>query len=93
MFLCHKCSAVWTGNEVPTRRDLCEKCHFPLRVCLNCKFYDSARSKQCRLDEAELVQDKEKANFCEYFKFRDGKGEAVDQSSMVKDKWASLFKG
>jgi hypothetical protein len=44
------------------------------------------------LDEVEMVQDKEKANFCDFFKFREGAGSVTDQKAVVKDQWASLFK-
>jgi hypothetical protein len=33
-----------------------------------CVFFDAAVPKQCREDDAEEVQEKERANFCEWFK-------------------------
>jgi hypothetical protein len=33
-----------------------------------CRFFDPAVPKQCREDDAEEVADKDKVNFCEWFK-------------------------
>ena len=33
-----------------------------------CRFFDPAVPKQCREDDAEEVSDKDKVNFCEWFK-------------------------
>ncbi len=94
VYLCHKCHSEWTSVDPPTRKDLCYLCHSPIHACLNCKFYDTARSKQCVLDEAELVTEKDKANFCEYFKFRSSDLSHVTAmtSDMTKQKWSSLFR-
>lgn len=40
-----------------------------MRVCLNCVHYDRSVAYQCRERRAEPVDDKAKANFCEYFEF------------------------
>jgi len=41
-------------------------------------FYDRAVSKQCRETVAELVREKEKANFCEYFVYAENRIAAAD---------------
>ena len=69
MKTCHAC-----GQEIATgikigRRDVCPGCLSDLHCCLNCAFYDVSVSKQCREPAAELVKDKIKANFCDYFVF------------------------
>jgi len=51
------------------RRDECPFCHVDLYCCLNCRFYDPAAPKQCREPAAELVKDKNRANYCDYFSF------------------------
>ncbi len=33
-----------------------------------CRFFDPSVPKQCREDDAEEVPDKDKVNFCEWFK-------------------------
>ena len=37
-------------------------------VCRMCRFFDRAAPKQCREDDAEEVTEKERVNFCEWFK-------------------------
>jgi len=41
-------------------------------------FYDRAVSKQCRETVTELVREKEKANFCDYFVFAGNRIAAAD---------------
>jgi hypothetical protein len=66
---CHACNkALDLGREIG-RRDECPFCHADLHCCLNCRFYDRSAPKQCREPQAELVRDKEKANFCGFFVF------------------------
>jgi hypothetical protein len=48
-------------------RDECPRCASALHCCRNCKFYDRTYHHQCREPMADLVVDKERANFCEYF--------------------------
>src|SRR6202035_5458617 len=55
-------------------RELCPQCDRPLHACLNCGFYDPAYNNQCRETQAERVVDKDRANFCEYFRPRTALG-------------------
>lgn len=40
-----------------------------MRVCLNCAHYDPKVAYQCRERRADPVDQKDIANFCEYFEF------------------------
>ena len=55
-------------HEAPAFRAVCEKCSQDLHTCKNCSFYDENAYNECRESSAERVIDKEKNNFCEYFK-------------------------
>jgi hypothetical protein len=71
MKLCHACKkSLAVGREVG-RRDECPHCSADLHCCLNCRFYDRSAPKQCREPQAELVREKDKANFCGFFVFAD----------------------
>ena len=37
---------------------------------MNCDFYDAGAYNQCREPQAERVLEKEKGNFCDYFRLR-----------------------
>ena len=65
---CYKCSSLQLFNDNLSRSSTCEICCSDLKVCLNCSFFDRNLSNQCHESQAELVQDKEKSNFCDWFK-------------------------
>jgi hypothetical protein len=69
MKICHACRKELTLGREIGRRDECPYCHADLRCCLNCRFFDRAAPKQCREPIAELVREKDKANYCDLFLF------------------------
>jgi len=71
---CFHCAREITVTERVGFRDECPQCDRPLHVCLNCGFYDPAYNNQCRETQAERVVDKNRANFCEYFRPRTAAG-------------------
>lgn len=68
---CHACNKEIAGSLKVGRKDACPSCGADLRCCLNCLFHDPAVSKQCRETAADLVKEKRKANFCDYFVFKE----------------------
>jgi hypothetical protein len=63
---CWKCGAEYVLAGSPGRSEACI-CGADLKVCLNCVSYDARAAYQCRDRRAELVADKDVANYCEYF--------------------------
>ena len=65
---CWKC-----GQEIPAlpmplgRREECPTCGTDLHVCRQCEMYDTGVANACREPVADVVKDKERANFCGYF--------------------------
>ena len=75
---CWKCNAPLEDILLPfSRLAECRACHAPLHVCRMCEFFDPRRANQCREPVAERVMDKERANFCGYFRPRAGIHAAV----------------
>jgi hypothetical protein len=77
------------------RGDACPKCHSDARVCLNCNFFDQFAPNQCREPQAEVVRDREKANFCEFFTPSAKRGAAGQQRSKAdeaRSAFDNLFK-
>lgn len=71
--MCWKCGASLADLTLPLRRlEECRKCGAELHVCKMCEWYSIAVAKHCREPIAEEVKDKERANFCDYFKPRPG---------------------
>ena len=65
--ICWKCKKEITVNSI-NRTTECPLCTADLHVCKGCKFYSTGSHNDCRESSAEYVSDKEKANFCDYFK-------------------------
>ena len=66
---CFRCGASLAALSLPlSRRDQCPECSADLHVCRMCLYFDRAVPRQCREDGAEDVQDKERLNFCDWFK-------------------------
>lgn len=66
---CWRCGASLAELTPPIeRRDECPACRAQLYVCRFCEFYEPKVARQCREPVADEVKDKERANFCGYFK-------------------------
>lgn len=76
------------------RKDVCSSCGADLRSCMNCAFHDPAASKQCREPIAEIVKDKAKANFCDFFAFAETShpSGAVSEAERARKSLDDLFK-
>ena len=94
--ICWKCRKE-INIEKPVRGDECPLCHADLHVCKACEFYESGAHNDCRETSAEFVSDKERANFCDYFrpnsKIAAGGGEASGKSKAdaARDAFNALF--
>jgi hypothetical protein len=62
------------------RGDTCQSCGRDTRVCKGCEFYDPSLNNECKENQADRVVDKEKANFCDYFKPASRAGQNPDVS-------------
>ncbi len=92
---CYHCgSALSRGDEAQwSRRDTCSHCHQDVRICKNCSYYDESTYNECTESQAERVLDKEKANFCDWFRpsiVKAGKSKETGDDS--RQSAESLFK-
>ena len=91
---CYRCGASLADLSLPfSRLEECPDCENYLHVCRMCVYFDPAVPKQCREDDAEEVQEKERANFCEWFKPNKSAFEPSYSASesRARDELASLF--
>ncbi len=92
MLICYQCKKEYKVDQGVGRLETCSSCHADLHVCYNCEFYDPKAYNECHESQADRVLDKDKANFCDYFK----PGTASNLSSQNKDEklkaLESLFK-
>ena len=50
------------------RGETCEKCDSDVRCCYNCSHFDQSSYNSCAEPQADRVVDKDRSNFCDYFK-------------------------
>lgn len=74
MLICFQCSNKIQINGLPGRRDECDTCRADLHACRNCKHYDPKSYNECREPQAERVQEKHRANFCDFFEIGSREG-------------------
>ena len=66
---CFRCGESLAPLTLPiSRQDVCPACSNYLHICRMCVNFDPLVPKQCREDDAEEVMDKEKANFCDWYR-------------------------
>ena len=78
-----------------SRLSVCLKCGAELYVCELCRFHDPKLRQGCREDRAEHVQEKERANFCEFFEPKPGAYLAKDggPTEKARAELGALFGG
>lgn len=94
--VCWKCGASLAELSLPLRRlEECRQCAAELHVCRLCEWYSTAVAKHCRETIAEEVKDKERANFCDYFKPKQDAYSAVrlDAAAQAKADLEAMFGG
>ena len=74
------------------RADTCSKCGKDTRVCKNCEFFDPAVNNQCHETQADRVVEKERSNFCDYFKPSTRGGSGAASRDSLKSAAEALFK-
>ncbi len=74
------------------RGDRCAQCGRDTRVCKGCEFYEKGIHNDCREPQAERVVDKEKSNFCDYFKPARSTGNGAPSRDALKAAAEALFK-
>ena len=79
---CSRCGRSLDVSK-PSRRDTCPGCGADLHACVQCAFYAPGLYNDCREPRAERVVDKERANFCDWFRPSD-RGPASQDADDVK---------
>ena len=60
------------------RREECPQCASSLHVCHMCQFFKPAGGGTCNEPMADDLRDREKANFCDYFRPKSGLSASAD---------------
>jgi predicted RNA-binding Zn-ribbon protein involved in translation (DUF1610 family) len=81
MKACAFCGKKIETDKYFSRKSTCPDCGGDLHICLNCRFYSETSHNKCLEPKAEFQRSRDKANFCDYFIFRE-----ATSSSSVKEK-------
>lgn len=95
MKACHFCGRELPEGERVYRSTTCAACGRDLKICRNCRFYSAGAHGDCLETISDPVADKERANFCEFFQFRDSKpgpgAPGREKPAKAKDDFRRLF--
>ncbi len=84
-----------SADERIGRSEVCLKCGRDLRCCLNCFFFDANAANFCREPQADRVGEKDRGNFCDYFRPNTGTSSAqnaIDPVTEAKKKLEAMFR-
>lgn len=88
---CFSCGTQLEFSSSIGRRDECPSCRADVHVCRNCRFYDPKSYNECVEPQAEVVKEKDRANFCEFFEPGQGEGGKTSRDALLQAA-ESLFK-
>jgi hypothetical protein len=90
---CARCGAALPAGPCG-RRDTCASCGADLHACIQCDFYAPGAYNDCREPQADRVVDKERSNFCDYFRPATGAGPkgATSARDEARARLDALFK-
>lgn len=90
--VCWSCGAGLTALDFG-RGDTCPRCGRDTKVCRGCEHYDTGHHNECREPQAERVVDKERSNFCDYFRPKvSGPANATPSRDALKAAAEALFR-
>jgi hypothetical protein len=88
---CFSCGHEMEFKVGISRSDECPQCREDVRACKNCRFYDATAYNECREPQAEVVKEKDRANFCDFFEPSSGAGGNTSRDKLLNAAEA-LFK-
>lgn len=71
MRVCALCGRKVEIDKYFSRKSTCPECRGDLHICLNCRFYSETSHNKCIEPKAEFQRLRDRANFCDYFTFRE----------------------
>lgn len=94
MSACSFCGGALEPGMRIVRDTECPHCRRDLHACVQCRHYDPAAHNKCRETQAEWVTDRERRNFCDYFRLNPvGRGgSAKGRADTARRKLDDLFK-
>ncbi len=94
MASCHHCGSQFPEGMAVFRTSECPSYAYYIRVCRNCTHFAPGSHWDCRETVSDQVTDKERANFCDWFKLSTVSGDRSDAQKKVEQArrgFSSLF--
>ncbi len=93
MRACAFCGHVLDDSMEIFRSSTCPGCGRDLKVCLNCRFYRPGSHWDCLETIQEPVAEKDRSNYCEFFRFKSSAPAEVESRARdtAKDAFNKLF--
>lgn len=85
VYMCWYCKTDEEIQDNVSRSAECPVCHRDLHSCKNCVFYSPGSHNDCRETNSEFISDKEKSNFCDYFKLNKNFSNQQKQDQKAQD--------
>jgi hypothetical protein len=93
MKVCSLCGKEIQTDKYFSRKSSCSKCGGDMHICLNCRFYSESSHNKCIEKKAEFQRSRDKANFCDYFVFRETTSESAGSAKDdAKKRFEDLFR-
>jgi hypothetical protein len=90
---CSGCRKEVLVDKYFSRKSSCPSCGADLHCCVNCKFYSPSSHNKCLEPKAEFQRSRERANFCDYFVFREETGGSPSSGQDdARKKFEDLFR-
>lgn len=89
---CFHCQKVNESQSKIGFRDECMHCRTDLHVCKNCEFHDVKAYNECREPSADVVREKDRANYCDFFNPKASAAGVNDEKAKLKAAAEALFK-
>ena len=90
--VCFSCKKKLLFVEAIGRTSECQHCGNDVRVCKNCQFYSANAYNECTEPQSERILEKERSNYCDFFKARSLSAAAVDKSTDLRAAAEALFR-
>jgi predicted RNA-binding Zn-ribbon protein involved in translation (DUF1610 family) len=95
MKTCALCNREVEIDRSLARKSTCPHCGEDLHICLNCGFHSPTSHNKCLEPGAEYQRSRDKANFCDYFRFREAGASSAsgggDPAGEARKKLDKLF--
>lgn len=89
---CFSCGKETEFTDRIGRTQECIFCRADLHVCKNCQFYDPKVYNECRESSADVVREKDRSNYCDYFSPRETPAEGKSKEDQLREAAEALFK-